>query len=71
MKKTALNDAIDSVGSVANLARALKIDPTVVSNWKRRGIPAIQAIRIERATAGAVHRSRLRPDLYPPSEYAL
>lgn len=37
-----------------------------VSHWRRRGVPLARAIAIERATAGAVTRAELRPDIFGP-----
>jgi DNA-binding transcriptional regulator YdaS (Cro superfamily) len=37
-----------------------------VSHWRRRGVPLVRAIAIERATAGAVTRAELRPDIFGP-----
>jgi hypothetical protein len=33
------SDVIDILGGTVNLAGRLRIDPRVVSNWRRRGLP--------------------------------
>ncbi|TAK84329.1 MAG: hypothetical protein EPO20_14670 [Betaproteobacteria bacterium] len=86
MKKPPIDKAIDAAGSLTELARRLGVDPQVVVNWRKRGIPVGQVPYVERATIdrderdqpieGAkpkVHRSELRPDLpeiFPPEERA-
>ncbi|MCP6536409.1 helix-turn-helix domain-containing protein, partial [Klebsiella pneumoniae] len=50
-------------GSGKALAQLLGVTPMAVSHWKVRGVPACQALPIERATG--VPRHELRPDLYP------
>ena len=59
-----LQKAIDHFGSQAALARALGVVPMAVSNWKDRRVPAEQCKAIEDATAGAVKRHELRPDIF-------
>lgn len=77
-----VDKAIDAVGSLTELARRLGVDPQVVVNWRKRGIPVPQVPNVERATVergdndqpleGAqpkVMRHELRPDmpeLFPP-----
>ena len=58
-----LNEAIEAIGGVAALARALGIAQPSVSAWTR--VPAERALAVEAATG--VARTRLRPDLYGPS----
>lgn len=67
----ALALAIDTVGGVSAMARAIGVTPSAVSQWTRA--PSERAIDIERATAlnggkPAVTRHQLRPDLYPEGE---
>ena len=52
------------------VARAVGVSPQAVSEILRRGkrVPAEWCLAIETATAGAVTRHDLRPDLYPASE---
>jgi DNA-binding transcriptional regulator YdaS (Cro superfamily) len=59
-----LDIAIDHFGTKAALARALNIDPMVVYQWSKRGIPASRAVEIETASNGLVNRHELRPDLF-------
>jgi DNA-binding transcriptional regulator YdaS (Cro superfamily) len=58
--------------SQADLARALDVTPSLISQWLsgHRPIAAEQVLPIERATAGVVSRHELRPDIYPRSEVA-
>ena len=52
------------------VARAVGVSPQAVSEILRRGkrVPAEWCLPIETATAGAVTRHDLRPDLYPNKE---
>ena len=52
------------------VARAVGVSPQAVSEILRRGqrVPAEWCLAIETATAGAVTRHDLRPDLYPSKE---
>ena len=57
--------AIKALGSQSALARAISVTPQLVSHWQRTGrIPAERVPEVERATG--VHRSEMRPDLWPP-----
>jgi DNA-binding transcriptional regulator YdaS (Cro superfamily) len=61
----ALDRAIEIVGGVGKLAAALSTRQSTVSNWRSRGhVPAERCLDIERATAGAVTRYDLRPDVF-------
>lgn len=61
---TALEKAIQHVGTQADLARAIGVVQQVVHNWLRRGnVPAERCPDIERATHGAVRCEDLRPDV--------
>lgn len=64
----ALDKAIGHVGGAASLAEKLGIWNTAITNWKARGrVPATRCIQIETATAGAVTRYDLRPDIFGPA----
>jgi DNA-binding transcriptional regulator YdaS (Cro superfamily) len=63
MKSTPLERAIHAAGSGKALAALLGVTPMAVSYWKTRGVPARQALPIEKATG--ISRHELRPDLYP------
>jgi DNA-binding transcriptional regulator YdaS (Cro superfamily) len=70
-----LERAIKVVGGLSQLARKLEIEPQVIHNWRKRGIPASRVLDIERATADKSGRPRvlrhdLRPDIYPEREAA-
>lgn len=45
------------------LAQKLGVQRSAVCKWERRRVPAERVIEIERVTG--LHRSQLRPDLYP------
>jgi TorA maturation chaperone TorD len=64
MREGGLDHAIQTVGGIGALARALGISQPAVSNWQR--IPAERVLAVEALTG--VHRSVLRPDLYPMSD---
>ncbi|RRV49554.1 YdaS family helix-turn-helix protein [Pseudomonas sp. p106] len=63
MEITPLERAIYAAGSGKALAELLGVTPMAVSYWKTRGVPARQALPIEKVTG--VSRHELRPDLYP------
>ena len=52
------------------VARAVGVSPQAVSEILRRGkrVPAEWCLPIETATAGAITRHALRPDLYPSNK---
>lgn len=54
-----------------DLAGELQVHPALVKMWayKTTQVAAKHVIKIEQYTNGKVHRSDLRPDLYPPEEY--
>lgn len=56
-------------GGRAELARAVGVGLTAISNWPHRGVPIDKCPAIERATDGAVTRRHLRPndwgDIWP------
>ena len=60
MRDAGLNQAIEKVGGVSELARRIGIAQPSVSNWSR--IPANRVVEVEAATG--VARVILRPDLY-------
>jgi TorA maturation chaperone TorD len=64
MRDAGVEQAIKTAGGVASLAREIGIAQPSVSAWSR--IPAERVIAVE--SAPRVPRSRLRPDLYGPSE---
>lgn len=67
----ALQKAIDCLGNQRKLAAALGVKPQAVTNWKQSGVPVKQALKIQRATGGAVQCHELCPDDFPvPAEAA-
>jgi TorA maturation chaperone TorD len=60
MRDPGLNQAIEAVGGVSELARRLGIAQPSVSNWRR--VPSERVLSIESLTG--VSRMVLRPDLY-------
>jgi DNA-binding transcriptional regulator YdaS (Cro superfamily) len=52
------------------LARLSGVNKATVCRWARGRVSAERAIAIEEATAGAISRSDLRPDLWPPNDEA-
>lgn len=66
MTMTALEKAIDILGSQSALARAIGTLPQNVSYWVKNGwVPAEAVLPIEKATKKKVRRYELRPDIYP------
>jgi TorA maturation chaperone TorD len=67
MRDPGLNEAIQAVGGVSELARRIGISQPSVSNWDK--VPAERVLAVEAATG--IARMRLRPDLYceqPPAD---
>lgn len=67
MQTTALEKAVELLGSQAELARKIGKKQAHIWNWlhRDRRVPADMAMKIEHATDGQVTRHDLRPDLYP------
>lgn len=64
-ENAALEAAIAAVGGKpGELARLLGVDPQVVTNWRKRGVPPGRVIAVEQAVRGAVTRYELRPEIY-------
>jgi DNA-binding transcriptional regulator YdaS (Cro superfamily) len=62
---------INRYGGDTQLAKALGCTQNAVwSARQRKSVSPKMALAIERLTGGEVHRSMLRPDVYPPEEYA-
>lgn len=62
----ALDRAITAAGSGAELARHLGVSRAAISYWRRKQVPSLRVLEVERLTG--VSRQELRPDLYPPDE---
>ncbi len=62
----ALERAIECMGGVAKLARALGVQSQAVSQWRSgaTSISASRALEIELVTGRAVSRADLRPDIF-------
>lgn len=64
MTQTAIQKAAFAAGGQSALARYLKVTPQAVQKMCATGrVPAERVLEIERLTG--VHRSELRPDIYP------
>jgi len=59
--KSGLEEAAEKLGSKAQLAKALRLTRSAISQW-RNGPPPERCIEIERLTG--VSRHRLRPDVF-------
>lgn len=68
MSVEALKTAIKVVGSQGKLAAEIGKRQGQIGNWLHRDkkVPAEVCVAIERATAGAVTRYDLRPDVFGP-----
>ena len=58
-----VDKAIKIAGGAPTVARELGITRQAIYQWGR--VPVEHVIPLERATAGAVTRHQLRPDIYP------
>lgn len=69
MNKPGIIRAIESAGSMSELARQLGVSYQSVQQWRdREQIPAERVLAVEKLTG--VSRHVLRPDLYPRSDAA-
>lgn len=57
-----LDKAIEIVGGLSKLAKALGVSTQRVSNWRSRGVPESFAPEIERVTKGQVRCEDLCPE---------
>ncbi len=58
-----LDKAISIIGGVTQLAMRIGVKPNVISNWRKRRVPAKHCPVIERFTSGVVQCEALRPDI--------
>ena len=58
-----LDQAIESVGGVSELARRLSVGQSVVSNWRQRGRVPLEACPNVESVQDAVRCEDLRPDV--------
>lgn len=58
-----LDKAIELAGGVGELAKRINVSPQTVSNWRRRGTPAVKVPEVVRAVDGKVGGHEIRPDL--------
>lgn len=63
-EQTAIDRAIQALGSQQALADFFGVSKAAVNKWRKR-VPAERVLGIEQATGGVVTRYQLRPDLYP------
>lgn len=61
---TNLKPAIEYFGTQAKLAEALGLNPMVVTQWKRRGIPPKRAKQISDLTDGKIKPADLLPEIF-------
>lgn len=59
-----LHQIIKRGGGTSAVAQKCGVGVTVVSNWKKRGVPPERVLALEAATG--VPRHQIRPDIYPP-----
>lgn len=52
-------------GAQGRFADAMNVHPMVVSQWKKRQVPAEYVLTVEEVCENTVSRHELRPDLYP------
>lgn len=64
-EKEAFQAVLRHFGNYAVMGRTLGISRQAVRRWEERGIPVRRVLEIEKLTN--VSRTRLRPDVYPPS----
>jgi DNA-binding transcriptional regulator YdaS (Cro superfamily) len=68
MRKNPIEKAIDSAGSLAELARRTGLAYQSIQQFRKVGrIPAEHVLKFEAATDGEVTRHEFRPDIYPRS----
>ncbi|HEX2555948.1 MAG TPA: Cro/CI family transcriptional regulator [Microvirga sp.] len=67
MREGGLDHAIRAAGGIGALARALGISQPAVSSWRR--VPSERVLAVESLTG--IHRTVLRPDLYPMTDEPL
>lgn len=59
-----VDKAIDAAGSLNELARRLKVEPQVIVNWRKRGVPGKRCRDVEAATKGVVTVHELQPEIF-------
>lgn len=65
-RDSALEAAIEAAGTLTNLAAALNITKSAISQWRR--VPPMRVLAVE--AASGIPRHVLRPDIYPPEAAA-
>jgi len=67
---TQIQIAIRKVNGQNKLAQLTNVNQSTVSRWLfgKMQVSATNALKIEAATKGAVSKSDLRPDLWPPEK---
>jgi DNA-binding transcriptional regulator YdaS (Cro superfamily) len=66
MRKNPIDKAIESAGSLAELANRTGLAYQSIQQYRKTGkIPAEHVLKFEAATEGEVTRHELRPDIYP------
>lgn len=67
-KEEAFAKVVEILGTQAEIARLLGLRQSSVSYWRITGIPAEQAVELEKASSGKVPRWVSRPDLWEPRQ---
>lgn len=63
-----IKQACKEVGGPKALAELLEVRRQSLYLWDR--VPAERVLSIEKVTDGKIPRHKMRPDLYPPEDYA-
>jgi DNA-binding transcriptional regulator YdaS (Cro superfamily) len=63
-KRTYIKEMVQDLGGPSKLGRQLGVSKSTVAGWSVRGLPAAQAIRIERLTDGDYRLEDLLPELH-------
>lgn len=63
---------IEMYGTQSNAGKAVGVSQATVWGWLHgtHKVSPRYALKIEKLTEGKIHRSNLRPDIYPPDDYA-
>lgn len=68
MQGATLQELLSERGRKARLAKCFGVDKGTITRWVKKGVPAEKVLKFEEETG--IDKSRIRPDIYPPSEAA-